>query len=46
MTDVSDAIHLLTEYQGPDYAKLYVERLKRFIGKRGVDDAMLSPSPG
>jgi hypothetical protein len=39
--DVSDAIHLLTEYQGPDYAKLYVERLKRFIGKRGVDDAML-----
>ena len=38
---VSDAIHLLTEYQGTDYAKLYVERLKRFIGKRGVDDAML-----
>jgi hypothetical protein len=37
----SDAIHLLTEYQGTAYAKLYVDRLKRFIGKRGVDDAML-----
>ena len=33
----SDAIHMLTEYQGADYAKLYVERLKRFIGKRGVE---------
>ncbi len=33
----SDAIHLLTEYQGADYAKLYVERLKRFVGKRGVE---------
>lgn len=38
---VSDAIHLLIEYQGTDYAKLYVERLRRFVGKRGVDDAML-----
>lgn len=37
----SDAIHLLTEYQGTKYARLYVERLKRFVGKRGVDDAML-----
>jgi hypothetical protein len=37
----SDAIHLLIEYQGTDYAKLYVERLARFVGKRGVDDAML-----
>jgi hypothetical protein len=37
----SDAIHLLIEYQGTRYAKLYVDRLKRFVGKRGVDDAML-----
>src|SRR4051812_35543182 len=37
----SNAIHVLTEYQGADYAKLYVERLKRFIGKRGVSDALL-----
>lgn len=41
VTVVSDAIHLLIEYQGTDYAKLYVERLKRFVGKRGIDDAML-----
>src|SRR4051812_7539367 len=37
----SNAIHVLTEYQGADYAKLYVERLKRFIGKRGVTETML-----
>ncbi|HKU08921.1 MAG TPA: DUF6537 domain-containing protein [Bradyrhizobium sp.] len=37
----SEAIHLMIEYQGTAYAKLYVDRLKRFIGKRGVDDAML-----
>jgi hypothetical protein len=37
----SDAIHLLTEYQGTAYARLYVERLRRFIGKRGVDKTML-----
>jgi hypothetical protein len=41
VTEVSDAIHLLIEYQGTEYARLYVDRLKRFIGKRGVDDAML-----
>ena len=37
----SDAIHLLIEYQGTAYAKLYIDRLKRFVGKRGVDEAML-----
>ena len=37
----SNAIHLLTEYQGPAYAKLYVDRLKRFVGKRSVNEAML-----
>ena len=30
---VSDAIHLLMDYQGATYARLYVERLARFIGK-------------
>jgi len=39
---VSDAIHLLIDYQGVSYAKLYVDRLKRFVGRRGVDQAMLS----
>jgi Family of unknown function (DUF6537) len=37
----SDAIHLLIEYQGTGYARLYVERLARFVGRRGVDEAML-----
>jgi hypothetical protein len=41
VTVASDAIHLLIEYQGTAYAKLYVDRLGRFVGKRGVDDAML-----
>lgn len=39
---VSDAIHLLTEYQSAGYARLYIERLGRFVGRRGVDDAMLA----
>jgi hypothetical protein len=37
---VSEGIHRLIEYQGVAYAKLYAERLRRFVGKRGVDDAM------
>src|SRR5882757_4968585 len=37
----SDGIHLLIEYQGTAYAKLYVDRLRRFVGKRGVDETML-----
>lgn len=37
----SDAIHLLIEYQGTRYARLYIERLTRFVGKRGVNEAML-----
>jgi hypothetical protein len=37
----SEAIHLLIEYQGTAYAKLYADRLGRFVGRRGVDDAML-----
>lgn len=37
----SDAIHLLIEYQGTRYARLYVERLTRFVGRRGVNETML-----
>ena len=42
MAAASDAIHLLIDYQGTSYAELYVHRLRRFIGKQGVDDAMLA----
>lgn len=34
---VSEGIHLLMDYQGASYAKLYVERLQRFIGRQGID---------
>lgn len=36
----SDGIARLIDYQGAGYAQLYVDRLKRFVGRRGVDDAM------
>jgi uncharacterized protein DUF6537 len=39
--EASDSIHMLIDYQSTAYAQLYVDRLKRFIGRRGVDDAML-----
>src|SRR5882762_1961038 len=39
---VSDAIHTLIDYQGNAYATLYITRLRRFVGRRGVDDAMLT----
>lgn len=38
---VSRSIERLIDYQGPGYAQLYVDRLRRFIGRRGVDEAML-----
>lgn len=38
----SDAILMLVEYQGTSYAQLYVDRLKRFIGRRGFDDAVFA----
>jgi hypothetical protein len=38
---VSRGIERLIDYQGPGYAQLYVDRLRRFIGRRGVDEAML-----
>jgi hypothetical protein len=37
---VSDGIHRLVDYQSAGYAQLYVDRLRRFVGRRGVDDAM------
>jgi len=37
---VSDAIHMLIDYQGNAYATLYVTRLRRFVGRRDVNDAM------
>jgi hypothetical protein len=37
---VGEAINRLMEYQGTSYAQLYVDRLQRFVGMRGVDDAM------
>jgi hypothetical protein len=42
MAAASDAIHLLLDYQGPGYAHLYVSRLRRFIGKQGIDETMLA----
>jgi len=36
---VGDGIHLLMDYQGAAYAKLYVERLRRFVGRQDVDAA-------
>jgi hypothetical protein len=41
VADVSDGIHRLTDYQGPSYAQLYVDRVRRFVGRNGVDEAML-----
>ena len=38
---VSDGISLLTHYQGAHYAQLYVDRVRRFIGRPGVDATML-----
>jgi hypothetical protein len=43
---VSEAIHRQIDYQGPSYAQLYVDRLRRFVGRRGVDDAVLCEIAG
>jgi hypothetical protein len=39
---VSEGIHLLMDYQGAGYARLYVERLQRFVGRQDIDPAMFS----
>ena len=41
VVEVSGAIERLIDYQGPSYAQLYVDRLKRFVGRPGVDATML-----
>jgi hypothetical protein len=33
-------VALLVDYQSPAYAQLYCDRLRRFVGKRGVDEAL------
>jgi hypothetical protein len=37
---VGDAILLLADYQSASHAQLYVDRLKRFVGRPGVDAAL------
>jgi hypothetical protein len=37
---VSDAIHLLIDYQNASYAQLYVDRLRRFIGRQDLDNEL------
>ncbi|MCA1451839.1 hypothetical protein I6F35_01250 [Bradyrhizobium sp. BRP22] len=37
-----EAINLLIDYQSAGYAQLYVDRLRRFVGRRDVDEAMLA----
>ena len=37
-----DAIHMLIDYQGTSYAQLYVDRLRRFVGRHDVDDTMIT----
>lgn len=39
---VQAGIAEVIDYQGPGYAQLYMQRLGRFIGRRGVDEAMLA----
>jgi hypothetical protein len=39
--NVREAIDRLIDYPGPSYARLYVDRLRRFVGRRDVDGAML-----
>ncbi|PZA13376.1 hypothetical protein DNX69_03105 [Rhodopseudomonas palustris] len=38
---LEDAAERLVIYQGRRYARLYLDRLLRFVGRRDVDDAML-----
>jgi hypothetical protein len=39
---VIEGIERLIDYQGNSYAQLYVDRLRRFVGRRDVDDALLA----
>jgi hypothetical protein len=40
-SEVADAIAVLIAYQGPSYAQLYVQRLRRFARRRDVDAELL-----
>lgn len=33
---VSDAVHSLIDYQDPDYALLYLDRIERYVGPAGI----------
>jgi hypothetical protein len=35
-----EAMNMLVDYQGTGYAQLYLDRLKRFVGRRTLDDAL------
>jgi hypothetical protein len=37
-----DGVALLINYQGWGYAQLYCDRLRRFVGRRGIDDELFS----
>lgn len=37
-----DGVKRLIDYQGPGYAQLYVDRLRRFIGRRNIDDKVFA----
>lgn len=38
----SDAVFMLIDYQGPSYAQLYLDRLRRFVGRRGVGEELFA----
>jgi hypothetical protein len=38
---VNEGIHLLMDYQGSRYAQLYIDRVRRFVGRRDLDDETL-----
>lgn len=42
LPSVRDAVAALVHYQGVAHARLYLHRLRRFIGRRDVDDVMLA----
>jgi hypothetical protein len=37
-----ESVGRLIDYQGAGYAQLYLDRLKRFVGRRNVDDALFA----
>jgi hypothetical protein len=43
---VVENVQRLTDYQGTGYAQLYLDRLKRFVRRRNVDDALLADIAG